>query len=153
MAQLSTAFRVAPSRGTCRSLLMSGTLRVRTAEKTTLRRLRSLDVTRPESPASTAGLAHGRFTCSTLRLTALPHSELDTLWRNRCAGGAPLTWRHPSLLRQHRVSPLVASLATLDKSCATACHPSTRATLIAHSRPLALMYLRSRYAMSPMIGR
>ena len=38
-------------------------------------------------------------------------------------------------------------------SCATACHPATRATLIAHSRPLTLMYLRSRYAMSPMLGR
>ena len=100
--------------GTCRSLLMAGTLRVRTAEKTTLRRLRSLNVTRPESPASTAGLAHGRYACCTLRLSALVHSKLDTLWRNRCAGGASYPYRHPSFLRQRRVSAWVASPAPLD---------------------------------------
>ena len=35
--------------------------------KTTLRRFCSLNVTRPEFAAPTAGLAHGRYTCCTLR--------------------------------------------------------------------------------------
>ena len=50
----------------------------------------------------------------TLRLSALVHSELDTLWRNRCAGGASYPYRHPSFLRQRRVSAWVASPAPLD---------------------------------------
>ena len=50
--------------GTCRSFLMAGTLRVRTAEKTTLKPWGSLSVRRPKLPASAFGLAPGRFTCS-----------------------------------------------------------------------------------------
>ena len=137
--------------GTCRSLLMAGTLRVRTAEKTTLRRLRSLNVTRPESPASTAGLAHGRYTC--YRYVSPPHltpslarcSAIATqvglpIHTDTRASCVSVGYRHgsPHLLRW-------------TSSWATACHPSTRATLIAHSKPLTLMYLRFRYAMSPML--
>ena len=194
MAQLSTTLRDAPPRGTCRSFLMAGTLRVRTAEKTTLKPWGSLSVRRPKLPASAFGLAPGRFTCSAtshrltpfpcgdqsflrqrlvshpvaslapLRLTALTHSKLDMLWHNRCAGGATFPCRHPSFLRQRRVSAWVASLATLGRGhvlqhatqprgrhsshtqalhayvptlslCHRPCHPSTRATLIAHSSP------------------
>ena len=59
----SAALGVAPSKGTCRYTLMVGTLRVHTADKSSLCRFRSLNVTRPESPASTSGLTHGRHTC------------------------------------------------------------------------------------------
>ncbi len=58
-------------------------------------------------------VSHPVASLAPLRLTALPHSKLDTLWHNRCAGGASYPYRHPSFLRQRRVSAWVASLATL----------------------------------------
>ena len=116
MAQLSTTLRDAPPRGTCRSFLMAGTLRVRTAEKTTLKPWGSLSVRRPK-------LSHPVASLAPLRLTALPHSKLDTLWHNRCAGGAPFPYRYPTLTQEARVSAWVASLATLGRG-----HVSQHAT-------------------------
>ena len=69
-----------------------------------------------EDYAKAVGLpfrAETKASLAPLRLTALAHSKLDTLWHNRCAGGAPFPYRHPSFLRQRRVSAWVASLATL----------------------------------------
>jgi hypothetical protein len=112
MAQLSTPLRDAPPRGTCRLSLMAGTLRVRTAEKTTLRCGAPFPCG-DQSFLRQRLVSHPVASLAPLRLTALPHSKLDTLWHNRCAGGAPFPYRHPSFLRQRRVSAWVASLATL----------------------------------------
>ena len=155
MAQLSTTLRDAPHRGTCRLILMAGTLRVRTAEKTTLKPW-GRGAPFPcgdQSFLRQRLVSHPVASLAPLRLTALPHSKLDTLWHNRCAGGAPFPYRHPSFLRQRRVSAWVASLATLGCSpCVTACHPTTRATLIAHSSPPRLCTYAVVMPSSPMLG-
>ena len=136
MAQLSTTLRDAPPWGTCRLILMVGTLRVRTAEKTTLKPWGSLSVRRPKLPASAFGLAPGRFTCSAQSLRRWGALSIPTPELPASASGIGMgrltcyAWPRP---------------------CATACHPTTRATLIAHSSPPRLCTYALVMPSSPML--
>ena len=128
MAQLSTTLRDAPPRGTCRSFLMAGTLRVRTAEKTTLKPWGSLSVRRPKLPASAFGLAQSlrRWGALSIPTPELPASASGIgMGRLTC-----YAWHAP---------------------CVTACHPATRTTLIAHSRPPRLCTYAVVMPSSPML--
>ena len=139
----SAALGVASGRGTCRFFLMAGTLRVRTAEKTTLRCGAPFPCG-DQSFLRQRLVSHPVASLAPLRLTALAHSKLDTLWHNRCAGGAPFPYRHPSFLRQHRVSAWVASLATLGRG-----HVSRHAT---HPRGRHSSHTQALHAYVPTLS-
>ncbi|MBP5687094.1 MAG: hypothetical protein J6X22_00430 [Muribaculaceae bacterium] len=79
----------------------------------------------------------------------LAHSKLDTLWRTAAQVGLPFRADTRASFVSVGYRHWLPHLLRLAKPCATACHPSTRATLIAHSRPLTLMNLRYRYAIVP----
>ena len=152
MAQLSTTLRDAPPRGTCRFILMAGTLRVRTAEKTTLKPWGSLSVRRPKLPVSAFGLAPGRFTCyaTSHRLSSLQASHAVAQSLRRWGALSIPTPELPASVSGIGMGRLTC-YAWL-KPCATACHPSTRATLIAHSSPPRLCTYADVMPSSPMLG-